>query len=266
MGLKTKVRTLLDPEKRLLAQIASRRAAANQRRPFPLTADGLLRNLDQAKLHDLQARHYIPNPGIKKEKYLEFDRWLLTNAWRALDIGLDIQPPRRLLDLGSGAGFFLHVCNQLGHDVLGLDMEDPSASWYADLFALFGIRRVIWRIDPFVPLPDLGAKFDYVTAFMICFNRFDYPDAWHIDAWRFFLDDLQTRLNPKAVIWFELNPRSDGTHYDPTLKTFFESRGAIVDGKRLIWGMTDLQYRTLLKATKIETHAQRKGAPALAPA
>jgi hypothetical protein len=63
------------------------------------------------------------------------------------------------------------------------------------------------------------------------------------------------------VVWFELNPRpSDGTHYSEALGDFFRSRGAIVDGKRLVWGMDEMRYRVLLDLARIETARQKKGA------
>jgi len=260
MGLTGKIRRLLDPEQRLRASLEQQRRAANQQRAFPLTAEGLMRDLDHEKLEAIRSRYAIPNPGIRIEKYLDMEQWLATNIRRVLNIGLDYQPPVRVLDLGSGAGYFLHTCKRLGHDVLGLDMHDPGAAWYGELLELFGVRRVIWRIDPFVPLPDLGGPFDYVCSFMVCFNRHIYEDIWKVDQWRFFLDDLQARLKPGAIVWLELNPTPDGTHYTAELESFFKSRGAIVDGKRLVWGMDEMRYRVLLDLGRRETAAARKAA------
>jgi SAM-dependent methyltransferase len=262
MGITGKIRQLLDPEARFRAACEQQRRAHNQQRGFPLTPGALMADLDHSKLDAIRSQHSIPNPGIRIEKYLEMEKWLATNIRRVLNLGLDFQPPRRLLDLGSGAGYFLHVSKRVGHDVLGLDMHDPGAAWYVELLEIFGVRRVTWRIDPFVPLPDLGARFDYVTSFMVCFNRHIQPDIWKAEEWRFFLDDLWTRLNPGAVVWFELNPTPDGTHYTPELKTFFESRGAIVDGKRLVWGLTETQYHTLLDLARLESAAVRKASGA----
>ncbi len=170
------------------------------------------------------------------EKYLEMDKWLTTNVRRILNLGLDFAGAKRILDLGSGAGQFLYICKRLGHDVLGLDLPDPGIAWYGEVLEVFGVRRVLSSIDPFVPLPDVGPRFDYVCAFMVCFNRHIHENVWKIDEWRFFLDDLWTHLKPRAVVWFELNPGLNGAHYSPELREFFQSRGAIVDGKRLVLG------------------------------
>jgi SAM-dependent methyltransferase len=265
VGLKRKLRQLLDPEKRLRAHYERRRRVCNQQRPFLLTAEALMRDIDLDKLESIRSRHAIPNPGIRIEKYLEMDKWLTTNVRRALNLGLDFRRGKRVLDLGSGAGQFLYVCKRLGHDVLGLDLPDPSIAWYGEVLELFGVPRVLWSIDPFVPLPDLGPPFDYVCAFMVCFNRHVYENAWKIEEWRFFLDDLWIRLKPGAIVWLELNPGLDGQHYTPELRAFFESRGAVVDGKRLVWGLDEMHYRVLLDLSRLETAAMRKASatPAL---
>lgn len=265
MGLKRKIRVLLDPEKRLFSSYEHRRRKCNQRRAFPLTAGALLSDIDMEKLEAIRSRHAIPDPGIRIEKYLEMEKWLTTNVRRILNLGLDFSGPKRVLDLGSGAGHFLHICKRLGHDVLGLDIPDPGIAWYGEVLGLFGVRRVIWRIDPFVPLPGLGPRFDYVCGFMVCFNRHVYEDAWKIEEWRFFLDDLSTRLNRGAIVWLELNPGVNGLHYSPELRSFFESRGAIIDGKRLVWGMDEMHYRVLQRLSKLETAAMRKAALAPQP-
>lgn len=263
MGLKRKIRTLLDPEKRLRSYYEHRRRARNQQRSFVLTPESLLRDLDLEKLEGIRARHAIPDPGIRVEKYLQMEEWLATNVRRVLDIGLDLKEGKRILDLGSGAGQFLYICKRLGHDVLGLDI--PYLAWYGEILEVFGVRRVLWKIDPFVPLPDLGPRFDYVCAFMVCFNRHIYEDVWKIEEWRFFLDDLWTHLKPGAVVWFELNPGVNGTHYSPELRSFFESRGAIIDGKRLVWGLDKLQYKVLLDLARLEAAAIRKSLAAARP-
>ncbi len=265
MGLKGKIRLLLDPEKRLRSDFERRRRACNERRPFVLTADALVRELDPEKLDAIRSRHAIPNPGVRIEKYLEMEKWLTTNVRRVLNLGLDFQSQKRVLDLGAGAGYFLHICKRLGHEVLGLDMHDPGAAWYEEMLELLGVQRVTWRIDPFVPMPDLGPRFDYVCAFMVCFNRHVYEDAWKIEEWRFFLDDLWTRLKPGGIVWFELNPGVDGSYYSPELEGFFRSRGAIVDGKRLVWGLDEMRYRVLLDLSRLETAAVRKAAGAGKP-
>ncbi len=258
MEITESIRLLLNPETRFREICRRKRRKSNKQRGYTLTPEAMMSGLDRTKLDAIRTKHYIPDPGIRIEKYLEMEKWLDTNIRRVLNIGLDFQRPKRILDLGSGAGYFLHICNRLGHDVLGLDLDNPGSAWYLEMLGLFGVRRVTERIDPFQKLPDLGAPFDYVCSFMVCFNSHFGPDVWKTDEWRFFLDDLKTRMKPGAIIWFELNPMPDGNHYTPELKAFFESRGAIVDGKRLVWGMKETEYRTLLDLGRLEAASVRK--------
>jgi SAM-dependent methyltransferase len=218
--------------------------------------------LDGKKLDEILRADSIEQASDYTRKYADFQSWAPGNIRRILNLGLDFQPKKRVLDLGSGAGLFLYICKRLGHEGLGLDVPDPNAAWFAKMFELYAIPRVIWYINPFEPLPDLGPRFDYVTGFMICFNQPKSEKAWKIEEWRFFLDDLWSRLNPGAVVWFELNPGLDGAWYTPELKQYLESRGAIVEGKRLVWGLDPVRYRVLQRAAQLDVVAMRRAAGA----
>ena len=86
------------------------------------------------------------------------------------------------------------------------------------------------RFAPTKPLPDLGRKFDLITAFSIDFNRESKRDWWWgPPEWAFFLDDLKRHLNPGGRIFLGLNPKRDGEYYTPELREFFLSRGASVE-------------------------------------
>jgi len=105
---------------------------------------------------------------------------------------------------------------------------------FAEITRLLGVRRVIQRIRAFDPLPELGAKFDLVTAFMICFNNHKQPNLWDVPEWEFFLDDLAKYVAPRGRVWLELNREYDGTFYTPQLREFFALRGAKIDEHKII--------------------------------
>ena len=128
---------------------------------------------------------------------------------------------------------FLYIAQLLGHSGLGLDVD--YVPMFADITRLLGVSRVIRRIRAFDPLPELGAKFDLVTAFMICFNNHKQTNLWAVAEWEFFLDDLARHLAPRGRVWLELNREYDGTSYTPELKTFFQRRGAMVDEHKIIF-------------------------------
>jgi SAM-dependent methyltransferase len=200
----------------------------------PINPEKVLEQIDQAGLDQIRVRHAVPGERTHWPKYLDAPRWTRLNIRRAQELRLKLRPkPLRILDLGSGAGYFLLVAKYLGHSGIGLDIADPEM--YGEMFELFGFQRVIWEINAYQRLPDLGEKFDLVTAFSICFNGHKRPDLWGPKEWEFFLDDLHTHvLKPSGEIFLGMNPEEDGSFYDSKLKDFFRQRGARIDRSK-IW-------------------------------
>ena len=155
------------------------------------------------------------------------------NVKRIRDIMLRPAPPKkRVLDIGCGTGFFLHIAKSLGHDVLGMDI--PNHKLFDEMFALLKIPRCLHTIQPYEKLPDLGTPFDIITAHMTCFNRYEDGKRWGPDEWKFFLDDIEARLTPGGMIYMDLNAEADGSHMAPALRQFFIARGAKVDRRKFI--------------------------------
>ena len=205
-----------------------------QRALHPLPMSRFLRRVDQPAMAALAARHKAALlPGQNWTKYFEVERWLKLNIRRAQDIKLDRSQQRslRVLDLGSGAGYFLFVARELGHSGIGLDVPEPA--FYGEIFRQFGLERVESRIEARQPLPEellAGGKFDLVTAFSIAFNGHKSPALWGPTEWDFLLNDLRDRfLMPGGRIYFDLNPEYDGTFMTPELREFFLKRGATID-------------------------------------
>src|SRR5438034_11395820 len=196
-----------------------------QRSVFRLPLGPVLAGLDQSRLAEIQKLY-------AGEKYADVDQWLRVNRERVQDLKLHRSRPLRVLDLGCGGGFFLFILKRLGHSVLGLDVD--QAPLFAELLDVFEVPRVVWRINAFEPLPDLGQKFDWITAFSINFNL-HYPGErlWGPAEWDFLLRDLQRHLAPAGKIFFGLNPSSGGNYYTPELRDFFVRRGADVDRARI---------------------------------
>jgi len=205
------------------------RRVQRKMRPIPLRP--LLEHLDQERVRDIHQR-YASSP-VQIAKYADVERYMKLNIERVQDLGLHRVPPQDVLDLGCGGGFFLYICQQLGHRCLGLDLE-----WYpvfTDLLNLFGVERKTWEIKAFEPLPDLGKKFGWITAFSTGFNRVK-KKAWRVPEWTFFLDDLQKYRRPGGKIFFALNPEGrGGRFYDEELRKFFIERGAQIERERIFF-------------------------------
>jgi SAM-dependent methyltransferase len=223
MKLTRKVRKLAQP---LSYRRAWRRA---QRCIFPLPLGPLRANIDPERLCEIQQRYAGVPAGWAK--FADVDRWLQVNRKRVQDLKLHRSVPRRVLDLGCGGGFFLFILKRLGHSVLGLDLDELSL--FRELLDLFGVPRVVWRITASESLPDLGQKFDWITAFSVSFNLYRPSQRrWGPAEWDFLLRDLQRYLAPGGKIFFSLNPHD----YDaPELRDFFISRGANVERERIFF-------------------------------
>ena len=197
-----------------------------------LTVPQLLKGLDQSEFERLRVKYGVEGETKAWQKYVDEKRWLRLAIEQAQELHLDRRRPSRILDLGSGAGYFLYVCKRLGHDGFGLDLDWPAL--YFETFKLLGLRRVIWHIDPYVPLPAFPARFDLVTAFAICFNAHETDHVWGAKEWQFFLDNLEKNvLKPGGEVFLSLNPEPYG-HYTPELRDFFLQRGARIDRQK-IW-------------------------------
>ena len=190
---------------------------------FVLTPEFILRKFDGPAFREVQKDYGTTEPTDDNRKYISWPLvWLEKNINRIKAVGLQAGAKRNVLDIGCGVGYFLYVCQGLGHRPVGLDLDDDAL--FRRMIKLLGVDRRICRIEALVPLPDFGIKFDLVTAHLICFNghkNFASP-LWTPKEWRFFLTDLCNQLTPDAEVYFELNCESDGTFMTPELRAWFE--------------------------------------------
>ena len=226
-----KIRKLLDGRSLASARKHTLRLLRTGR--FPLDTKRFIETIDPVGFEQIRQRYTIENPGADWPKYLDLDRWIEINIRRIREVELDLLRPKHILDLGCGAGYFLYIAQLLGHSGVGLDID--RLPMFREITRLLGVRRVVQRIEAFRPLPDLGRKFDFITAFMICFNNHKMPDLWKVPQWEFFLDDLAKHLTPRGRVWLELNQEYDGTFYTPELKEFFQRRGATINEHKIIF-------------------------------
>jgi SAM-dependent methyltransferase len=217
---------------RKLAKLARRETYSRgwrraQRSVFRLPFGPVLAGLDQNRLAEIQKRY-------AGAKYADVDQWLRVNRERVQDLKLHRCTPRRVLDLGCGGGFFLFILKRLGHSVLGLDIDESPL--FTELVDVFSVPRIVFRIQPFEPLPNLNQQFDWITAFSIGFDRQRAANSrWGPSEWDFLLRDLQLRLVPGGKIYLTLNPLPNGDYLTPELRQFFSSRGADIERERIFF-------------------------------
>ncbi len=193
----------------------------------------LMATIDTDRLREIQQRHGASS--ARYAKYADIEHWLAINLPRVQELKLDCSPPKQILDLGCGAGFFLFLLKQAGHSCVGLDVGDYPLS--NELIELFGVDRLTWRIRAFEALPDFGRQFDLITAFSAAFNRnADETRGWTADEWEFFLNDINQHLKPGGRILLEINSGKDGRYFPSEVSEFFLKRGARIEGERVYFG------------------------------
>lgn len=232
----------------------SRRVLADRKRRLS-SPERLLEGINAAELARVR-RMYADGQVSPWTKYLEVEKWLALNVRYARELGLVTDPPRDVLDLGCGGGFFLYVCRRLGARVQGLDLEgDPI---FDALVRLFDVPRLGAAVRRGVRLPDFGGrKFDLITAWMICFNDFSREDdIWRGADWAFLIDDLCERLTPDGRIVFSLNKQPDGKYYSEEIGQVFAARAGRTDGKRIVFTKAGLD---VVKAAALHDLAAPKG-------
>src|SRR5947207_14129780 len=155
---------------------------------FSLDTRRVIETIDPARFEQIRGRYAVANPGADWPKYLDLDRWIQINIRRIRELELDLSRPKRILDLGCGAGYFLYIAQLLGHRGLGLDID--RLPMFREITRLLAVRRVVQQIQSFRRLPDFRQKFYLITAFMICFNDHKMPGLWNVPAVELLVGDL----------------------------------------------------------------------------
>lgn len=174
-------------------------------------------------------------------KYLDVALYTLQKLLLAHELGLKGGLPRRVLDIGTGGGHFPFVCQFFGHRVVGIDIENAL---YEGIAACLGVQRTIVRVEPQQPLPDLGGRFDLITACDITFNDKDDRDGrrvyWTLAEWKFFLNDLLVNhLRYPGTLYLKLNKEwqkgvfgSDRLFFNRELLAMAARNGAVISRRR----------------------------------
>ena len=107
---------------------------------------------------------HLARPGAFHEKFFhEPQEWVMRAFNRLLDIGLQRGSQKRwILDVGCGVPYFAWVAEKYGHDVMNLDLPEPTLKQAADVLGAEYLPHVI-SIER--PLPRLPHRLDMVTVF-----------------------------------------------------------------------------------------------------
>lgn len=204
---------------------------------------------DPARLHEWQLLHdplldevlatvdfeqlgTLPRERKNDKWFNRPEKFLARALAEARAIGLDTGPPRRVLDLGAGPGYFLHVAQFFGHTALGLER---AMAVCAPFHAWLGVDAVPCSVTARTPLQAFPDRFDVMTAQKIQFDVVRGPAGkryWGVEEWGFLLDDLRENvLRPGGSVYLRLNKRNrryTGPRFgDPELAADWAARGGV---------------------------------------
>ena len=201
----------------------------------------LMDGLDRAEFYKLCRS--TEEHRLHKLKYADLELWL-TRAWQeATRLGLDKSQPLDVLDIGMGPGYFLYVCQKLGHRCVGLDRPGFFPFWRS-LRQFFGVHHIVEHvIKPMENLPATLGHFDLATAFRAQFNyNAKEKRLWNLDEWAFFLDNVRDNiLKPGGHFALKLAKQEHKSwegglkRNDDLLASFMAERGAIQDNALMVF-------------------------------
>jgi len=188
---------------------------------------------------DFRKRYPVGPEYPSINKFADAAYWIGISVERAQDLWLDRSAPLRILDLGCGAGYFAHVCRFLGHECIGLDVDQQPL--FREATQLLQVPRIVSRIARGQSLPDLGNRFDLVTAYLIGFHKMLGKNSrlawWRPEDWKFFLHDVRTHvLKAGGKIVLDFNPVGDGSYYSPEVRKLFKAQGARIFRSKVFFG------------------------------
>ena len=138
-------------------------------------------------------------------KYIHrYGFYLRENIVRGVMLAIHRGRPLRILDIGCGPGYFLHLCRYWGHETLGLDV--PGNQIFDKLMDTLALPRLDEPVRALAPLPDAIGRFDLVTAYSIDFDELPLTgQPWGMAAWQFFMSDVGKLLRPGGRLFLRLN-------------------------------------------------------------
>jgi len=194
-----------------------------------LTDYYIIRNAVKGKLSFIIKKYQIENPEISFYKYLDINYWVFENLHRFYILGLHKSNEKiKILDLGTGTGYFPFVCKFYGHEVEALDISNNEM--YNDIIKKLEIKRYDGCICAFKRL-EIDKRYDLITSFMICYNNHKNPGLWHIEEWEFFLNSLyNNNLNARGEILLSFNAETPEEPISDELVSYFSANNAEIDG------------------------------------
>ncbi|MFB0490077.1 SAM-dependent methyltransferase [Methylobacterium sp. OAE515] len=197
---------------------------------LPTTDKDVIASIDRNQnFQGIRNKYTVDNPGISAEKYLNYELYIPVYFNDMIRLELNEGSRLRILDLGTGFGYYPYICSAFGHDAEAIDID--TLQLYNEVTLALGVKRTVCRINAFEPLALNHGRFDLIMAFATCFNNNSSPNLWGQQEWYFFLNDLvQKNLCEDGRLFFRINPEPDGGMGSTGVEQMMNALGAQVAG------------------------------------
>ena len=154
-------------------------------------------------------------------KYFDLPSNLARAFFYARLLNLHKLKNKKILDLGTGVGYFPYAVNFLGHDCVALDKNENKV--YSSLRNLLNVNTINETIRPlrFIKIKE-GLKFDLITSFQTLYDIYE-EQMWNEESWNFFIGMLRKNfLKANGKIFLQMNTiyQKHLTQYKKNIKTF----------------------------------------------
>lgn len=190
----------------------------------------IMAELPEGVLERFKACYKNRDPADRrvKSKYYNLPVHIAHAVWQAKELGLyEAGRKLRIVDLGTGFGYFPLVCDSIGHTATGLDWDRWKV--YEGISKDIRIDRREWVVTPDEPMPEIDMPVDVVTAFRpVFYYDFEHDTLWAEQKWNRFFRNLERQLHEQGTVYIGRNRLSDGqkSHFEVMAK-YFKRIGAI---------------------------------------
>lgn len=117
---------------------------------------------------------------------------------------------KKLIDIGTGAGWFPYICNLYGHTCIGTDLLGrPEYDPIYDFLNVDIREELVYAQKPF----GLKDKVNYIVSLRSFFpNR---PTVWEIEDWKYFFNDIKKNIKDDGGIYLGCNTGKKGKYKNP---------------------------------------------------
>jgi len=175
----------------------------------------VLRTIPPDVVESFRSRLLEKGASTKAGKYFDLVSHLARAVVEADLLGVINSKSRlRVLDLGTGCGYFPYVCRYLGHEIETLDKQEGKYGYARNQL---GVPVCLWQMTPDNPLPEFDKQFDLITAFQPVFfmhQSAKFGRLWTPDLWKKFFSGIREALSHRGRFYLGANDLSRVDQYE----------------------------------------------------